>query len=96
MVDNQLAILPLCVWEGNPNRPLLANCDIGMLVQKHSASHNKKINYILRIPRIPETAYSSIGTQAQSKLRSPYTSSMRFTEGQNLFSATQGSGKAAS
>ena len=40
-------------------------------------------------------AYSSIGTQLQCRLRSPYTSSMRFTYGQNLFSATHGSGNTA-
>ena len=45
---------------------------------------------------LPQAPYSSIGTQAQNRLRSPYTSSMRFTLGQNLLSRTQGSGNTAS
>ncbi len=40
-------------------------------------------------------SYASSGTQAQNRLRSPYTLSMRETGGQNLAALTQAAGKAA-
>jgi hypothetical protein len=41
------------------------------------------------------SAYASSGAHVQARFRSPYTLSTRFTGGQYLLAATQGSGNAA-
>lgn len=57
------------------------------LVERRSALASSSI------PR--QLAYSSTGGQAHTRLRSPYTSSTRRTEGQNLPSRSHSTGKAA-